>query len=92
MDSGGYVNYVRLGPVVKGALTATWDNIAQQVWKVKFLDITISIFDIPVQKKSLSGSEGTWRMTYLDDKLRILYAQGKDPTIENIYILAKDAF
>lgn len=92
MNSGGYVNYVRLGPVVKGALTATWDNLSPQVWKVKFLEISITVFGIPVQKKSLSGSEGIWRMTYLDDKLRILYAQGKDPKVENIYILAKDTF
>lgn len=92
IDSNEYINYVRLGGVVQGALTATWDNLSPKLWKVKFQKIAITVFGIPVQKKDLSGSEGTWRMSYLDDKIRILYATGKNPKIENIYILAKDKF
>jgi hypothetical protein len=60
---------------------------------VKFLDLAITVFGIPVTKKSLVGSIGTWRMTYLDEDVRILYAQGgKNTVLENIYILAKDKF
>ena len=88
-----YINYVRLGGIVQGALSATWDNLSPKLWKVKFIDIEISIFGIPIQKKSLLGSEGTWRMTYLDDSIRILYALGgKNSLTENIYILARDKF
>ena len=88
-----YINYVRLGSIVQGALSATWDNLSPKLWKVKFIDIEISIFGIPIQKKSLEGSEGTWRMTYLDDSIRILYALGgKNSVTENIYILVRDKF
>lgn len=88
-----YINYVRLGSIVEGALSATWDNLGPKLWKVKFIDIEISVFGIPIKKKSLEGSEGTWRMTYLDDSIRILYAQGgKNTLTENIYILRREKF
>ena len=88
-----YINYVRLGSIVEGALSATWDNLGPKLWKVKFIDIEISVFGIPIKKKSLEGSEGTWRMTYLDDSIRILYAQGgKNTLTENIYILGREKF
>jgi hypothetical protein len=91
VTSNKYINYVRLGSAVQGALSATWDNLGPKLWRVKFIDVTISIFGIPVQKKSLEGSIGIWRMTYLDDSIRILYAQGgKNTVTENIYILSKD--
>jgi len=42
-------------------------------------------------QKSLLGSVGIWRMTYLDESMRILYAQGgKNTVAENIYILSKE--
>ena len=41
-----------------------------------------------------TGQEGVWRLTYLDEDLRILFAagmtnQGKPARVENIYILQK---
>lgn len=93
VSANKYVNYVRLGGIVQGALTASWDNLSPKLWRVKFLDLAITVFGIPVTKKSLVGSVGTWRMTYLDDDVRILYAQGgKNTALENIYILARDKF
>lgn len=94
LSSNKYINYVRLGGnIVQGALSATWDNLSPKVWKVKFIDVTISVLGIPITKKSLIGSEGIWRMTYIDDNIRILYAQGgKNAKIENVYILAKERF
>jgi PAP_fibrillin len=93
VSANKYINYVRLGGIVQGALTASWDNLSPKLWRVKFLDLAITVFGIPVTKKSLVGSIGTWRMTYLDDNVRILYAQGgKNTVLENIYILAKDKF
>ena len=85
-----YINYVRLGGVVRGALSATWDNLSPKLWRVKFIDLEISVFGIPVTKKPLNA-QGTWRMTYLDEDIRVLYAQGGKNTLsENIYILGKD--
>jgi hypothetical protein len=93
VDEQRYINFVRLGNgIITGALTATWDNLGDKLWRVKFLDIELKAFGIPITKKPL-GAVGTWRMSYLDDDLRILYAAGGKNTVkENIYILAKDAF
>lgn len=87
-----YYNYVRLGPgLVEGVLSATWDVIDKKTWRVQFVDIAIKVLGIQVTKKSLEGSVGTWRMTYLDDTIRILYAKGgKNTEVENIYILKKE--
>ena len=93
VDEQRYINFVRLGNgIITGALTATWDNLGDKLWQVKFLDIELKAFGIPITKKPL-GAVGTWRMSYLDDDLRILYAAGGKNTVkENIYILAKDSF
>jgi PAP_fibrillin len=89
-----YINYVRIGGgAIQGALTATWDNRSGKLWTVKFQEIVLSVFGIPVTKKSLEGTVGTWRMSYIDDDLRILYAIGGKNTVkENVYILARDKF
>lgn len=83
-----YNNEVALGPL-KGTLVATWNNLGDKLWKVRFLTLQLSIFGIKFQSSQLTA-EGTWRMTYLDENLRILYAKGgKNQNIENIYILSK---
>ena len=86
-----YTNFVRLGPVT-GALTASWDTLGDKLWRVKFQDVTLSVFGIPLTQKALSAT-GIWRMTYQDEDLRILYAQGGKNTVkENVYVLRRDAF
>jgi len=86
-----YTNYVRI-PFFTAFLTATWDNLSNSVWRVNFQTIAVEIFGIKVVEKPLKAS-GIWRMTYLDEDLRILFAAGQDlskgPVIENIYILGK---
>lgn len=86
-----YYNRVTLGPnLVRGSLSATWDVKNAKLWTVKFQDITFELFGIPVLKKSLGGVVGTWRMSYLDQDMRILYAiGGKNTVVENVYILSK---
>ena len=87
-----YTNYAIFGNgILQASLDATWDVLNAKEWRVKFLNIKFKLLGIQVAEKSLTGSIGIWRMTYLDDNLRILYARSKeDPsTIENIYILAK---
>ena len=83
-----YVNYVRL-PLIEGALTTTWVALNDKTWKVKFESIKFAFAGITILKKNLRA-EGIWRLTYVDDDLRILYAQGgKNNNTENIYILSK---
>lgn len=86
-----YYNSVTLGPkLVKGTLSATWDVKNSKLWTVKFQDITFELFGIKVLQKSLGVTIGTWRMSYLDNDMRILYAiGGKNTIIENVYILSK---
>ena len=58
---------------------------------MKFLSIVLKVAGIEVVKKELSAI-GIWRMTYIDDDLRILYAKGgKNVLKENVYILKKVA-
>mmetsp|Transcript_7077 Transcript_7077/g.11659 ORF Transcript_7077/g.11659 Transcript_7077/m.11659 type:complete len:274 (-) Transcript_7077:182-1003(-) len=85
-----YLNIVSLGNgFFKGTLSATWDNLSSSTWRVKFKNIRLELLGFPLQEKELKAV-GTWRMTYLDDDFRILYAMGgKNQEKENIYILSK---
>lgn len=87
LSSMRYVNYVRL-PFIEGALDATWDPKGSNAWIVKFLSINFRILNISVLKKDLKAL-GEWRLTYLDENLRILYAKSGKNAPENIYILSK---
>ena len=89
-DREDYINYVRIGGgVVEGALTATWDVLSKTKWQVNFESVTFKLFGITLIEKELSAV-GIWRMTYLDENFRILYAAGgKNVPKENIYILSK---
>ena len=70
-------------------MTAEWENQAKDLWLVKFKGITLKLAGLQLVKKPLEAT-GTWRLTYIDENFRILYAQGGKNTIkENIYILAK---
>lgn len=86
-----YTNNVKLfNGAVEATLGATWDVKGPNLWTVKFLNIKFTLFSIVVSSKSLEGTTGTWRTTYLDDNFRILYAIGGKNTVkENVYILAK---
>jgi len=88
--SPDYINYVRLGNgLVEGALTATWDVLPEDRWKVKFERIVFRAFGVQLFEKDLNA-KGIWRMTFLDEDFRILYAAGgTSAPKENIYILAK---
>jgi hypothetical protein len=94
-----YQNVVTVGPsfLLQGSLSATWDVLSNTTWRVKFLDIEFKLFNaIALLKKPLSAT-GIWRMSYLDDSLRILYASGDggagrsaNASRENIYILIRE--
>lgn len=94
--SGDYVNFVRLfGGLVEGALVATWEVKGANEWKVIFQDLTFRLFGLPVvDKKPLNGQAGQWKLTYLDEDLRILTAagltnEGKPAKVSNIYVLRR---
>eukprot|EP01038_Epipyxis_sp_PR26KG_P005483 gene5483-7592_t len=75
----------------KASLVATWEELkSANKWKVQFQTIQFKLFGIPIVNKSLNGTTGIWRLSYIDDTMRILYAIGGKNTIaENIYILTK---
>ena len=85
-----YINVVRIaGGAIEGALRATWDVLAKDKWQVNFESVRFSVLGITLVQKDLSAV-GIWRMSFLDDDFRILYAAGgKNVPKENIYILAK---
>lgn len=85
-----YINFVRVaGGAIEGALRATWDVLAKDKWQVNFESVRFSVLGITLVEKDLSAV-GIWRMSFLDDDFRILYAAGgKNVPKENIYILAK---
>ena len=59
------------------------------VRQVNFESVRFSVLGITLVQKDLS-TVGIWRMSFLDDDFRILYAAGgKNVPKENIYILAK---
>lgn len=80
-------------------LGATWENLGKDRWKVIFVDINLKVLGVQLlSKKFPENTTGIWRMTYLDDDFRVLYAAGgktdiktknKDGKTENIYILTK---
>lgn len=86
---GVYVNTVAL-PLVEGRLGATWDVTGPSEWTVIFQDLAFSVFGAKVVDKDLAA-RGIWRMTYVDDDFRILWARGETKTDENIYILQRVA-
>ena len=88
LQSDLYVNYVRLPPF-EGALTASWEVLAKNKWRVKFESIKFSIFGIKITEQSLTAT-GTWRFTYVDEDMRILYASGgKNTKKDNLFVLVK---
>lgn len=103
LEGRAYQNVVTFGPsrLLQGSLRATWEVLSNTSWRVKFLDIEFKLFNaITVLKKPLQAT-GIWRMSYLDDSLRILYASGEGVRAEgrlttttapeNIYILIRES-
>ena len=90
MNSGSYDNIVALGNgIVEGRLTATWNTLESNVWEVLFQNLVFKVLGLKIIDKELKA-KGVWKMTYLDEDLRILYAKGgKNTKQENIYILSK---
>jgi hypothetical protein len=89
-SAGQYFNIVRIGGgLFEGALTASWDVLPGNRWRVKFESIAFKLLGVTVTEKPLVA-QGTWRLTYLDENFRVLYAMGgKNLAKENIYILTK---
>jgi len=91
-----YENVVRIGgsgekSVVEGCLGATWKCLNNKEWEVEFLDLQLTLFNsIPVVKQKLTA-KGIWKMTYIDDDFRVLFAIGGKNTLNaNVYILEKE--
>lgn len=86
-----YTNYAIFGNgLLEASLLATWDDLNPKLWRVRFKSIVFKVLGVKVAEKSLDAV-GIWRMSYLDDQYRVLYAKGREDaaTPENIYVLKK---
>ena len=86
-----YVNVVDLLPGVRAELLATWENDAfgyDTLWTVVFKKLVFKLFGIGVIQKELK-QKGFWRMSFLDETLRILHAKGSKNAEENVYVMVK---
>ena len=68
-----YINYVRFGGILEGALSANWDVLSGGKWQVNFQTLQFKLLGVKLLDTELKAV-GIWRMTYLDDDFRILYA------------------
>lgn len=87
-----YTNAVDVLPFVRAELEATWEVDAfayDTKWTVIFRSLAFKIFGLSVLKKELK-QEGFWKMSYLDDEMRVLWAKGgKNLNKENVYVLVR---
>mmetsp|Transcript_18231 Transcript_18231/g.18296 ORF Transcript_18231/g.18296 Transcript_18231/m.18296 type:complete len:215 (+) Transcript_18231:39-683(+) len=85
-----YLNKVDLfNGLVVADLQATWNVESSKKWIVKFLKIQFYLAGVKVLSKPFSAN-GTWRFTYIDDDLRVLYTLGgRNNVSENLFILKK---
>ncbi|KAJ1446314.1 hypothetical protein M885DRAFT_547025 [Pelagophyceae sp. CCMP2097] len=85
LQSSKYDNIVSL-PGVTGTLGAKWTVDDARTWTVFFTSLKFDVLGITAVEKPLS-QKGVWRMTYLDENLRVLYASGGIG--ENVYVLGR---
>jgi len=90
--SGTYFNEVALRGV-RAKLDAHWEVLDPSSWKVVFDRISLFVLGVRVVSKPFPPSQnGVWRMTYLDENMRILRASGSSsPETENVYVLARSS-
>mmetsp|Transcript_20560 Transcript_20560/g.55388 ORF Transcript_20560/g.55388 Transcript_20560/m.55388 type:complete len:211 (+) Transcript_20560:226-858(+) len=100
LDAGEYVNWVKVGPgdagLVTGKLRATWEAVEDDLWEVTFQSISFKALGLPIVTDKPLSAKGVWRLAYIDDDFRVLYAAGTSykpdaprRLAENIYILAR---
>ncbi|KAJ1435195.1 hypothetical protein B484DRAFT_446231 [Ochromonadaceae sp. CCMP2298] len=87
-----YVNDVKLlGGALQASLTADWDVLGADKWQVNFRTLALKVLGVKVSDKPFGNVSGIWRMTYIDENMRVLYAQGGKNTVkENVYVLVKE--
>lgn len=89
-DNYEYDNIVDL-IIFQGILKAKWVVLSNNIWQVEFVNLKFKLFDSILLKEQKLNALGEWRMTFLDDNFRILYAKGgKNKTTENVYVLNKE--
>lgn len=84
-----YINELKLGPI-EARLCATWEPTSEneKEWQVIFKTITFFIGPFAVASKPVNG-RGIWKLNFIDDDFRVLYARGQSRDEENIYILKR---
>ncbi|KAJ1631937.1 hypothetical protein T492DRAFT_992641 [Pavlovales sp. CCMP2436] len=93
ISNGGYSNFVHLGPagldMVTGELKAAWNVLGDSDWRVNFMSISFSLFGLPIVQDKPLNQSGTWRLVFMDDDFRVLWASGGGKQA-NLYILARN--
>lgn len=90
-----YIIRIHAGPRFPPSPPCLLTSTTYQTQQVIFQNITFKVLGIPaVDKKPLPNQAGVWKLTYLDEDLRILYAagltnEGKPAKVSNIYILKR---
>lgn len=71
VDEVNYINAVELGPL-RVQILATREPVDAAKLRVRFSDLTFSLFGNEVARKQSKGS-GVWDTIYIDDDLRVMY-------------------
>ncbi|GMH34327.1 hypothetical protein BSKO_02161 [Bryopsis sp. KO-2023] len=67
-----YVNNVTFGPL-KISLTADWSVLSDVKWRVSFKEMYVTLFGTELYRKPFPPEVGGyWKMTYVDENLRLV--------------------
>uniref|UniRef100_A0A7S0NAH0 Plastid lipid-associated protein/fibrillin conserved domain-containing protein n=1 Tax=Pyramimonas obovata TaxID=1411642 RepID=A0A7S0NAH0_9CHLO len=84
------LNLLKVGfPPIRGGLSAALDIISDDTWRITFADINQYLGPFKVQTKLFDQEKPEvrlWRITYLDDDLRIMRAKKEDDPDEGAFI------
>lgn len=97
MASKQYANILKVGkkgtePWLTARLVATWEVKDEDTWEVLFKHLELRVFGRAVLHREFKNVRRLWRMTYLDDQLRIMRAKrpGKADDQAFLFVLQRD--
>jgi hypothetical protein len=97
MDEKQYVNILKVGmkgskPWLEAKLIATWEVVDDETWEVKFEHVQISAWGKQVLFKRFGDVRRIWKITYLDQQLRIMRARRPEKREDQafLFVLQRD--
>ena len=87
-----YRNVVDWSGVVTVALLAAFDRLSDASLRVEFVNTTFSALGGLLSRciEFPPGRVGVWRLSYVDEELRILYARGGSAKEENVFVMVRE--